>query len=70
MNDSSHSKHNVCVGRAKRSCNSSLLVKFMLAQLQSLGCNISLENKKLVCEPCGKGLLGGFDPIEKTVSTL
>ncbi|XP_057312834.1 mitochondrial inner membrane protease ATP23 homolog isoform X1 [Hydractinia symbiolongicarpus] len=60
-------EHINCMKKANVACKFSGPVQFMLSQLKALGCEISLENKRLLCEPCDSKLFGGFDPDAKEV---
>ncbi|XP_065656049.1 mitochondrial inner membrane protease ATP23 homolog isoform X2 [Hydra vulgaris] len=58
-------KHIQCKQKVKEACATYKPIQVMLHQLNKLGCTINKKN--LLCEPCEKKLLGGFDPINKEV---
>merc|ERR1711872_1109331 len=58
--------HKRCMDRAAEACRLHP-IGFLLHKLKTMGCEVSLDNERLLCEPCGKGFLGGFDPDAKEV---
>jgi len=59
-----------CMNRVSNACKKDGPIVFMLSQLKKLGCEISLEQKNLICEPCKSEYLGGFDPERKEVKVI
>jgi len=60
-------KRQKCYGMVEKSCKSALYVKIMLDGLKKLGCNVGIEEKNIVCEPCETNLVAAFDVDKKEI---